>query len=385
MPPPSSMEEAWRKTRLEGRLSIDSKEQIFTTSSSTNPPSHTHINIKQGDSAVTKKIQLDTITNEEIENQLNSKEREGIENHYKRIIEKPKNFFELQNLALYNKGLFLSISSDKNSKVNNDSYIIIEHNAGNGPNLIHHFYVHVASQSHVSLVEIFQANHSEFQYWNTTTTFFLEEGSSLRYISLKNYNKHLHHFQHFHFIQKKDSRLHYASSQKNGAVGKDFIDTYLQGDNTEFRFKGAFFGEGESFQDQEICAHHESNHSQSSILYKAIVKNNAHSVFDGNLTIDPGLKNIHSVQKNNNLILDKTARAESIPRLKIGAESISCEHGATVGFLDQNIIFYLLSRGFNLIEAKKILTEAFINEIIMDFDFLTENEKENFFSNFYVA
>ena len=117
----------------------------------------------------------------------------------------------------------------------------------------------------------------------------------------------------------------------------------------------------------EIIVNHQCSHSQSSLLYKAVVSEGAHSVFDGNLLIPKDCNDITSHQLNHNIIMDRDARAESMPRLIIQSEKVSCEHGATVGFLDEESLFFLMSRGFNEQEAKNILIEGFLTEVIAEF------------------
>ena len=99
-------------------------------------------------------------------------------------------------------------------------------------------------------------------------------------------------------------------------------------------------------------------------MYKGIVNDNASAVFNGLVNVPFQSKHINSDQKNHNIILSKTAKINSNPKLKISCDDVKCSHGSSTGNLDKDALFYLRSRGIELIKAKKILLTSFINEIL---------------------
>ena len=420
---PALDEEAWRKVRLESRLSKEIKDKILSNNFELNE-NEVLLKIKKGEGLITKKVDLTKIKIQEWENIFSKNELEFISNSLNNINNNPKNYFELQNLAYLQNFYFLTLTNNKNLEKNNllNKEIIIKHSLSKNLNAINHVLIYVTENSNITLTEIFDSDSDSnsnsdsdsnsnsnsnsntdsdseinlnldknkniiskenFGFWNTKTTIYLERGANLNYITLKYFNDKQIHFQHNNAYLQSNANLEYGLLQKSGAVGKDFIDTYLKGQNSNFNLNGIFLGDKNNFQDTEICAHHESSNSHSSLLYKAVVKSKAHSVFDGNLEIATGLKDVKSIQKNHNLILEDTARAESMPRLKINAENVSCEHGATFGFLDKEILFFLLTRGFSKDEAKQLLTEAFINEVLVKIKIFSDEERQKYLINLY--
>lgn len=118
------------------------------------------------------------------------------------------------------------------------------------------------------------------------------------------------------------------------------------------------------FQDSEVKVVHNESHTESSILYRSALKNKAHHIFTGNLRIPNSCKDVNAIQINNNLLLNRTSRAESIPKLEVYAENVKCEHGATVGEIDEEQLFYLASRGIDEDEARRMIVDGFLGQVI---------------------
>ena len=176
---------------------------------------------------------------------------------------------------------------------------------------------------------------SQARYWNIVGGAYVGKNAYFRHISQRDYNRKDYHFQRFLFEQMRDSEVVAGIVHAGGRLGKSFCTARLREENASFRGVGAYLGSGQGFHDMEILAEHYAGPSQSSLLYKTVVSEQAHSVFDGKLFIHKGIKQIDSRQMNHNIILGANARAETIPRLVVKNEDVLCEHGATVGFLEE--------------------------------------------------
>ncbi|MGH8684113.1 MAG: SufD family Fe-S cluster assembly protein, partial [Nitrosospira sp.] len=116
--------------------------------------------------------------------------------------------------------------------------------------------------------------------------------------------------------------------------------------------------------DTHTCIDHAKPHGISRQSHKCIIDGAAHAVFNGKIMVRPGAQRIDSSQSSRNLLLSAKARIDTKPQLEIFADDVKCAHGATVGQLDNEEVFYLKSRGLSEITARNLLTYAFGAEII---------------------
>lgn len=277
-------------------------------------------------------------------------------------------YFSLDNLSHFTQSLFIRLEEGRKEPT------VIRHQLLKGNSLRHRVFCLIPDHTQAILIEEFigkedisEKKDQPYTYWNVNTEVHCGRNTNISYLSKRELEKSALHFLTFTSRQDRDSRIFAGFSHSGGLIGKGRVLAVLGGENSEFRAGGIYLGNRREFHDMEIIADHQCSHTQSSLLYKAVVSQSAHSVFDGNLLIPKNCKDIESHQLNHNIIMDREARAESMPRLIIQSEKVSCEHGATVGFLDEEALFFLMSRGFNEQEAKDILVEGFLAEVISEF------------------
>ncbi len=202
---------------------------------------------------------------------------------------------------------------------------------------------------------------------NGLTILVTPPGGDFQYSTIENLGDSTFRFRATHSIQDKDSRFHASIANWGGYKGKSFYDSLVAGKGAWTRYAGLAPLKGREFQDTEIRILHAESHGQSSILFRTVEREKAHHVFTGNLHIPANVKDVGAIQINNNLLLDRTARAESIPKLEVFADSVKCEHGATVGEINEEQLFYLATRGISEEEARKMIVEGFLNEVVREF------------------
>jgi len=127
---------------------------------------------------------------------------------------------------------------------------------------------------------------------------------------------------------------------------------------------GFYFAEGDQHLDHETQQNHNAPHTTSDLLFKGALRDQSRSVWQGMIYVAPGAQKTDGYQANRNLVLSKAARADSIPGLEILADDVRCTHGATVGQLEEEHIFYLMSRGMPRAEAEKVLVDGFFDPIM---------------------
>ena len=199
------------------------------------------------------------------------------------------------------------------------------------------------------------------------------QNSHIKHISLRYYFDSELHFHAIHSDQKENSTLHSSLVQIGGFLGKGFYNSEIEEPNAEFQAIGVTSLSGAEFADIEMHVNHLADNTRSNIRLRTVLKDRSHHVFNGNLHIVPGRKNIDALQVNNNIILNRKARAESMPNLVTRSESVSCEHGATVGQLDEEAIFFLVARGLPESEARNLLIQGFLDSIIQEIPLDEEN------------
>jgi Fe-S cluster assembly protein SufD len=138
----------------------------------------------------------------------------------------------------------------------------------------------------------------------------------------------------------------------------------LRGKNTLAEMLGIYFGDGDQFFDHHTWQLHESPFGTSDLEFKGALKGNARSVYSGLIKVEEGAQKTDAYQQNRNLILSRTARADSIPNLEIAANDVRCTHGATVSQVEEEHLFYLQARGLPRSEAQNLIVEGFFRPVI---------------------
>ncbi len=131
-------------------------------------------------------------------------------------------------------------------------------------------------------------------------------------------------------------------------------------------FYGAFLGKGNQHIDAHTLVDHAIPHCQSNELYKGILDDKAHGVFNGKVMVHKDAQKTNAFQQNSSLLLSEKAVMDAKPQLEIFADDVKCSHGATIGHLDESSVFFLRTRGVSEKRAKEMLQEAFLLEVIQN-------------------
>ncbi|MEX2584984.1 MAG: SufD family Fe-S cluster assembly protein, partial [Balneolaceae bacterium] len=135
-------------------------------------------------------------------------------------------------------------------------------------------------------------------------------------------------------------------------------------EEVDFSLDGLVLIDGNQIADTHSIMDHRFSHARSHQLHKVVVKGSAHSIFNGKIFVRRDAQKIDSFQENRNLLLSKDGLVNTKPQLEIFADDVLCSHGATIGQLDPEHVFYLQSRGMTEQKAKEVLTYAFALETI---------------------
>jgi Fe-S cluster assembly protein SufD len=174
----------------------------------------------------------------------------------------------------------------------------------------------------------------------------------------------------------RDANLDWIFGAMGSHLTKNFSSLELVGAGASGRMSGFYFTNGQQHLDHDTRQDHLAPHTTSDLLYKGALKGSSRSVWQGMIYVAPDAQKTDGYQANRNLILSPEARADSIPGLEILADDVRCTHGATVGKIDQEPMFYLLSRGIPPEDAERLMVEGFFDPIMQRIPF--EGVRERF-------
>ncbi len=190
------------------------------------------------------------------------------------------------------------------------------------------------------------------------------KNASLKFVELQSLGLNVWNVTHERAIAGADAKLDWVFSAIGSHVTKNFSEIDLNGDGGWGRMSGFYFAEGDQHLDHDTQQNHNAPHTTSDLLFKGALRDQSRSVWQGMIYVAPGAQKADGYQANRNLVLSKSARADSIPGLEILADDVRCTHGATVGQLEEEHIFYLMSRGVPRPEAQKVLVDGFFDPIM---------------------
>jgi len=195
------------------------------------------------------------------------------------------------------------------------------------------------------------------------------KNAHLTFVELQSLGKNVWNFTHERVRVGQDSKVDWIFSAVGTKVTKNFSEIDLDGDGATGKMSGFYFTDGDQHLDHDTQQNHNAPHTTSDLLFKGALKENSRSVWQGMIYVAPGAQKADGYQANRNLVLSKSARADSIPGLEILADDVRCTHGATVGQMEAENIFYLMARGLPRAEAEKLVVDGFFDPILQRIPF----------------
>ncbi|HEV2551239.1 MAG TPA: Fe-S cluster assembly protein SufD [Stellaceae bacterium] len=197
-------------------------------------------------------------------------------------------------------------------------------------------------------------------YWaNLVTTVHLGKGAVLRHAKLQDEARDALHFAmtRVHLAERAGYETFVLTL--GGRLAREDIQPKLEGEGAAVNVNGAYLLRGEQEATTAIVVDHAAPGGTTRELWKGVVEERAHGVFLGSIAVRPDAQKTDAQQTNKNLLLSPRANIDTKPELEILADDVKCAHGATVGDLDENALFYLRTRGIPAVEARRMLIEAF--------------------------
>src|SRR5262249_49995402 len=208
------------------------------------------------------------------------------------------------------------------------------------------------ANSQARIVEQYDGMPGSVYFTNGVTELVLGEGAIIDHYKLQEEGKEAFHIHTLQVQQERSSNFSSHAVSLGSSLARNDIAAYLGGEGCECTLNGLYLAGGRQLIDNHTQIEHAKPHCASHELYKGILDGHAHGVFNGKIHVHPDAQKTDAKQTNQTLLLSEDAIINTKPQLEIYADDVKCTHGATVGQLDTEAIFYLRSRGIGNAEAR---------------------------------
>ena len=269
-------------------------------------------------------------------------------------------FFNL-NEAFLSEGAFVHVP--KGVKLEYPIHLIFLTTTQN-PIVFHPRNIILAEPSSESRILETYLGDDDTVYWmNTVTEVVAEEEAIVDHYKLQLESKSAFHVANLGVVQSRSSSVSNHSLSLGAKLARNDIRSELGGEGAEVTLNGLYVVKGNQHVDHHTVVEHGVPHCTSRELYKGVLDDEASGVFNGRVIVCPDAQKTDASQSNKNLLLSDSALVNTNPQLEINADDVKCTHGATVGQLDEEMIFYMRSRGIGLEHARKLLIDGFVDDV----------------------
>ncbi len=231
--------------------------------------------------------------------------------------------------------------------------------------------IHIGSQSQATVIEHYTGSEDTAGFTNVVSQVRLLQGGSLTHIRLQQESSRQTHIGRVSVCQQRDSRYRSHSIALGAALSRVDLITSLAGTGAACELNGLYLTGGRQHADHHTVIEHRAPYCNSREMYRGVLDGRSRAVFNGRVVVHEGAVKTDSSQSNANLLLSARAEVDTKPELEIYNDDVKCAHGATIGQLDTNQLFYLKSRGLSEDEARQLLTFAFADEVLASIDIPT--------------
>src|SRR5262249_10300793 len=238
-------------------------------------------------------------------------------------------------------------------------------NAVEGGSLFWRLLVVADPGSRFTVIEEYVSAAPELQaYSNAAVEIFVGDAAKVEYVSVQSLSRATWHFASHHAKVERDAELDWVAGGFGSAKGKVWIQNDLAGPGATSRVTGAYFADGSQHLDYDTFQEHIAPNTTSDFAFKGALRDDARAVWRGMIRVEQDAQRTNAYQENRNLLLSKTAHADSIPGLEILANDVRCTHGATLGQVDREQLFYLMARGLPRAEAERLIVRGFFQDVL---------------------
>lgn len=215
-----------------------------------------------------------------------------------------------------------------------------------------------------TVIEHYAGAEGTVYFTNAVTQIFAAANAGIEHYKLQQEALQAFHVAGIHALQAKDSRLTSHSITLGAALTRNDITTAFAAPGCEATLDGLYLVGGRQHVDNHTRIDHIEPHGTSHESYRGVLDGHSRAVFNGKVIVYPGAQKTKAYQANHNLLLSRDAEVDTKPQLEIYADDVKCTHGATIGQIDENQLFYLRARGVEEAMARGLLVHAFAHDVI---------------------
>jgi Fe-S cluster assembly protein SufD len=272
--------------------------------------------------------------------------------------------FVAQNTAIFYDPIV--IIADKNAVCPNDIQVIIISDAKEQALLIPIRILVIAEPgSEISILETYHSMESSAAVFvNAVSEVVIQENAKVNYIKLQNEELNVSHVNFHQVNMAKNSNHHITTISLGGSLVRNNLHIRLDDINCSTYLNGLYIADGNQLMDNHSLVDHAMPNCYSNELYKGIIGGDATGVFNGKIFVRKDAQKTNAYQSNKNILLSDNASMNAKPQLEIFADDVKCSHGATIGQIDEEALFYLRARGIGEASARALLNHAFAADVI---------------------
>jgi Fe-S cluster assembly protein SufD len=286
-----------------------------------------------------------------------------VEAHLGRYLNLQRDAFSALNTAFAEDGAYVHIR--KGVVLEAPIYLLFVSTASDKPLMTHPRNLIVAEhESQATIVEDYVSIGESVAFCNTATELVAGENAIISHYMIEREHRQAFNVSTLRLQQGRNANVSSHSVLLGGGLVRNNVHPVLAGEGGECLINGLFIGSGRQHLDNYMLVEHASPHCGSRQFYNGILDDHAHGVFHGRIVVHKDAQKTDAKQTNRNLLLSDDAQIDTKPQLEIYADDVKCTHGATIGQIEDNALFYLRSRGIDEISARKLLLLAFASECL---------------------
>ena len=287
---------------------------------------------------------------------------EVVQKHLGSIVPAEDGKFEALNMALWTDGIFVHVPSN----VRLDLPIrVTRWMSEAGAAYLSRVLIVADPHSQVSYVdEVVSDDFDVHTFKSSAVELVAGDGAIVQYVNVQRAGRGVFVHSAQRTLAQRDARIDTLNVGLGASVHRVDLNAKLLGPGANSDMLGLYFGDGDQHFDFNTSQDHTEPNTGSDLLYKGALDGDSRAVFRGIIRVFPDAQRTDAYQANRNLLLSPGARADSLPNLEIEADDVKCSHGATIGELDAEAKFYLMSRGLDQVQAERLVVLGFLGEVL---------------------
>lgn len=202
---------------------------------------------------------------------------------------------------------------------------------------------------------------------NGVAELYVQAGARVTYLQMQNWSRRVWGIAHHRAVLAADSHVRWAVAALGSRLHWTSLGVQLREPGSSSQLFGLSLTDGRQHIDFQTCQDHLAPHTESDLQFKSVLLGRSRTVFRGVIWLHPEAQQTNAYQANHSLLLSPDARADALPILEIEADDVRCKHGSTTGRIDEEQIFYLMSRGLSYQEAQRMIMQGFFETVITEF------------------